>query len=272
MDEARARARAETEAIQQRDHSAELLSLSQAERGVRMLENGDGQGLLYLLQAREAVEHLPQAAQSRSLLWAGWYGGLTKSLAGVLDCNETPTTVDFSPDTRLLACGTAKNKVFLWDLASGQPKTVIETGGQYVSSTQFSADGRFLVVHFGQAGPVGSRAELWDLAPGPDGITPHRLPLGAGGGDNELGDVTMSFNRQWILWTPQSFTSRGQTEPLPRRTSLLWDIRTGQVRELMFADPGPQEPLALGCDGRLLAAGEDLQLWDTATGSPLGRP
>ncbi|MBP8305334.1 MAG: protein kinase, partial [Phycisphaerae bacterium] len=272
LDEAKARARAETEALQQRDRSAELLSLSQAERGVRMLENGDGQGLLYLLQAREAVEHLPQAAESRSLLWAGWYGGLTKSLASVLDCNETPTTVDFSPDTRWLACGTAKNKVFLWDLASGRLKTVIETGGPYISSARFSADGRFLVIHCGQAAKAGSRAELWDLAPGPDGIPPHRLPLGATDGDNELGDVTMSFNRQWILWTPQSFTSRGQAEPLPRQTSLLWDIRTGQVRELVFADPRPQPPLALSCDGRLLASSENLQLWDTATGSPRGRP
>ncbi len=269
--EAQARAKAEREALQQRDRSADLLSLSQADRGIRLLQEGDQRGLLYLLQAREVVDHLPQAAPSRSLLWAGWHEDLTERLANVLDCNETPTTVEFSPDAQLLACGTVTNKVFLFDLARGRSNAVIETEGQYISSAKFSANGRFLVVRFHQEPGAGSEAELWDLAPGAQGAGPRRLPLDGKGDGRRHGDIVMSFDGQWLLGVPRPAAARGETEPAPQ-PSVLIEARTGETREVVLGGPHLKGPWALSCDGRLLAGGENLQLWDMTTGKPYGQP
>jgi serine/threonine-protein kinase len=146
LDEAKARAQAETEALRQRDRSADLLSLAQTDRGVRMLEEGDGMGLLYLLQARETVENLSESKPSRSLLWAGWYEGLAKSMASTLDCNQTLTRVTFSPDAKWLACGTERNEILILDRQTRRPWAVLKTGGQYIHSASFTTGDRKSVV------------------------------------------------------------------------------------------------------------------------------
>src|SRR5262245_51177102 len=54
------------------DRTQQLLSQSQAERGVQLLEGGDPAGLLYLAAARGTSEGHRQGSESRALLWAGW--------------------------------------------------------------------------------------------------------------------------------------------------------------------------------------------------------
>ncbi len=72
-------------AQQQRDRASELLSVSQAERGVKLMEQGDRRGLLFLVEARRSVEHLPAARDARTRLWQGFVDSLPKQSMKTFD-------------------------------------------------------------------------------------------------------------------------------------------------------------------------------------------
>ena len=99
----------------------ELLSLGQAERGIRVLQDGDVTGLLDLLQARKTARDLPEARASRELLWSGWHRSSAGRLLGVMGHRLPVTSLAYSPDRKLLATASIDGAVQLWDGGTGRP-------------------------------------------------------------------------------------------------------------------------------------------------------
>jgi len=210
---------------------------------------------------------------------------LAQPFADTLDCSETLNCVAFSPDGRLIACGTADNKVFLFNLPNGQPKAMLETRGHCIHSAKFSAGDRFLVVH---AGPT---RELWDLSPGREGSAPQKVS--AADIDSSSQPIVMSHNGQWVVACSGQSRSLAVQDPntrqwvdLFRQDCQLWDARTGEVRKVVLT--GRRSLFgglrALSSNGQLLATVGKYysatsepprtirQIWDMATGTPRGEP
>src|SRR5262249_9155390 len=109
--------------------------------------------------------------------------------------NLSPEGPAFSPDGRLLACGTRSNTVSIYDTDTGRVRANLTRGAGFVTYVAFAPDGRALA-----AGETGGTVRVWDLARsepvgewdacdhpvsglafGPDGrtlaVTTHNRPL-----------------------------------------------------------------------------------------------
>jgi WD40 repeat protein len=69
--------------------------------------------------------------------------------------------VAFSPDGRLLASGSSRKTVWLWDPASGEHRRTLAGHAGTVNGVAFSPDGRLLA-----SGSDDKTVRLWDLTPG----------------------------------------------------------------------------------------------------------
>jgi WD40 repeat protein len=135
--------------------------------------------------------------------------------------------VAFSPDGRWIASGDWKNKVRLWDAATGELCTILPHPGDpgYVLSLAFTPNGQWLVTgSFGDG-----RLRIWDVA------TARVLREIPGPGRN-LRSLTVSPDGRRVAATADGAPFR------------VYDLTSG---EQLFSDKG--KPLAYSPDGRWLA-------------------
>jgi WD40 repeat protein/predicted Zn-dependent protease len=195
--------------------------------------------------------------------------------AGELSAGAIIHSLLFSPDGKVLAAGcwntpSRPGGVQLWDVAAGRAlvpflphAAPLPPGGQAINAEAvdaFSPDGAVLLSHGGAGSPMGPqgigtfRTNVWEVATGRPLFAPltstYRVHLGPDG--------------QTLI-----------TSDWDRRTLHLRDAATGQLRRHGVLNlPAPVKVLALSPDSRLLAAGYSnrFQLWDVATGLPVGPP
>ncbi|MEO2006028.1 MAG: AAA-like domain-containing protein, partial [Candidatus Poribacteria bacterium] len=129
---------------------------SQIERGVQMLESGDGMGLLQLIRARRTAPDGSPLRRSAATLWAGWHP--TYAYEPLIQIHHTDAScLALSPDRRLLAVGDENGLVRLYDVDTGAPTgTEVAHSGQ-IEDVIFSRDGRLLAT-----GSRDTTARIWD--------------------------------------------------------------------------------------------------------------
>ncbi len=82
-------------------------------------------------------------------------------------------SVQFSPDGKMVASGSADKTVKLWDVASGKELKTLEGHSSYVTSLAFSSDGKYLL-----AGGSDSRIVAWNVASGEvEGLWKQACPV-----------------------------------------------------------------------------------------------
>ena len=203
-------------------------------------------------------------------------------------------SVAFSPDGQTLATRGLSERIWLWDVETGQPRTVLEGyagRNNWVSSLAFSPDGKILA-----NGRVGRTVLLWDLVTGqpadtlsghggeissvafsPDGRT---LASGSWDGSVRLWDVESAQSRATLSGhagyvQSVAFSPDGHTLASGSRGSMirLWDVGTRQPLAILRGH-GWVESVAFSPDGRTLASGggQDgtVRLWDVGSGQPRG--
>jgi WD40 repeat protein len=158
-------------------------------------------------------------------------------------------TLAFSPDGKMLAGGTLKGSIFLWDATSGADLRHLATTDQYVSQIAFSPDGTLLAAACrGSAGFV----RLWKAATG------------------ELLFASRTTGH-WAAWSV-AFSPDGKTlaAGLQEGEVWLWDLASGWQVATLSGLGGPVRWLGFHPDGRSLVvagalAGNCVYVWDLAS-------
>lgn len=150
----------------ERDRKARLDAATlQLERGTRSLQEGDGQGLLALVDAyRLSTDDRPlQTAVQK--VWSGWQATHGNRLEEVLAAGGPVASLAFSPEGETLAAATTDGRLRWWSTRTWQ------SGG-----TGRLAEGRASQLAFGPGGRLLAAAgerdiELWNAVTGRPGPT-----------------------------------------------------------------------------------------------------
>ncbi|MCI0457943.1 MAG: sigma-70 family RNA polymerase sigma factor [Gemmataceae bacterium] len=155
-----------------------------------------------------------------------------------------PQPIAFSPDGKLLACG-SMGMVQLWDPAAGKLLSRLAPG-QHSRSLAFSPDGKTLAT--GSEGSI----RLWDVATGKE-----RFP--DEGHHGSVKAIAFSPDGKLLASGSKDWTVR------------LWDVKTGKERACLRGHTDVVNSVAFSPDGKLVASGgsytdRTVRLWDVATG------
>ena len=236
---------AKEQAEMQRDRAAGLLSVSQAERGQKLIEQGDPRGLLYLVEARRTVEHLPQARDARTRMWQGTFDSLPKKTVKTFDVGVKALTAHFSPDGARLFIGVDSNQITVCDFATEKILHRLALDESPVWWARTSPDGNNLFAH------SGAHIEWWDVR-----AEPRRKAAWANGSV----PVGWSRNLRWLL----NGTDRAKIQ--------LVDLKSGTERPLgaLGAKLRTARRVLVSDDGKWLAASslDSLQLYSLALDAP----
>ncbi|MHC4623977.1 MAG: protein kinase domain-containing protein, partial [Planctomycetota bacterium] len=246
---------AERVSKEQRLRAVHLLARSQLERGVKLLNEGNCEGLLDLLDARIIADEIPELRDAASRLWAIahdlWSDRLVHVVAG-------SSGLAFSPDGRLLATvdgSTAR----LWKTTTGRPHSPPLDLEKRIDAIVFSPDGKLLVTHSEEG-----VAQLWDAATG----HPLGPPLRHEAGKRKWQDAygwSAAFSPDGKL-----LATAGDD-----KTVRMWETKTGQPHGEPMRHGRQASAVTFSPDGKLLASGASdgtVQLWEVASGRPHGQP
>jgi RNA polymerase sigma factor (sigma-70 family) len=247
-----------------------VLASGGSEHGVFLWDTKSGKQRNTLIGHQERVTAVAVAPGGKVIATAGWDHsirlwdadtgqelrrlGWTPREKVPLGTSQAIGALIFSPDGKWLVAAGYEDKVWLWDLAKGEPARTFPG-----NRAALSPDGKHLVT-----ADWGGVARLYEIGTGKEvrqfkghlsGITYlHFTPDG-----QTL--VTASVG------PPLGF--RGGDEKWDKQAIWVWDVATGKVR-LQFGGESRPGGLALSPDGRTLSASglneKVVHLWELATG------
>jgi WD40 repeat protein len=165
------------------------------------------------------------------------------------DHHSNYRSVTYSPDSKLIASGTADSTILIYDADNFALLETLEARSQTVIGLAFSPDGRTLA-----SGQVAGNIILWEV------ISGNRL--------RTLYD-THSADVNSLAFSPDgSIMASGSTD----KTIVLWDTATWQPIRTLKGHTNSVYSVAFLQDGATLASGArdgTIILWDVASGAKL---
>ncbi len=153
-------------------------------------------------------------------------------------------SVAFSPDSLMLASGSADSTVRVWDVASGSARRILKGHARTVLSVAFSHDGSTLA-----SGSADSATRLWDV---PSGSVRHVLE----GHSHPVRSVAFSYDGSTLASSSEDSTVR------------VWDVSSGFERRVLRGHSRTVLSLAFSHDGSMLASGSTdstVRVWNVAS-------
>jgi WD40 repeat protein len=190
-------------------------------------------------------------------------GAVARLGTGRLRHSRWVSSLDFSPDGKLLVSGGDDGLIRFWDMATGLPRQVLARSRRGVAAVVFSPDGSMLAsTDWDGETPA---ILVWDVKSGVQRLRCPKDPAGVlgmmGGGP--------------VVFSPDGKTLAGTSE---LGDVLLWDAATGRKIAVLGRHDGgivtyPHvRQLAFAPDGRILAScARDgaVRLWDVVRHKPL---
>jgi WD40 repeat protein len=168
---------------------------------------------------------------------------------------EEVSLVRFSPDSKDVACLSGRN-VFVWIVATAQPKFAPLAHPTRVVELNFSADGRHLITACAERNLAAGTATIWDARTG----RAIRPPMAH---DKGVLDANFSPDGQRVITCSDDGTAR------------VWDVNTSQPLSPPLKHRDSVLKAFFSPDGRkVVTASFDrtARVWDGVTGEPLSPP
>jgi RNA polymerase sigma factor (sigma-70 family) len=191
--------------------------------------------------AKEAVAETPEDPSESPLPT----GALIRLGTGRFRHAFTLRGLAYSPDHKIIASGSLKGTIRLWDAETGQELRVLSGHTGAAASLAFSPDGKTLA-----SGSWDRSIRLWEVASGKE---IRRMD------GHEAGVVSIAFSPDGKKLLSGSSD----------RTARLWDAENGQELVQLQGHEGEVNSAAFSHDGKLVATGstdKTARLWEAATG------
>jgi len=265
------------------------LSLSLAERGTQLLNEGNPNGLFDLLAARDALRDDQPPRRSRELLLDTWTESLAGLLVEVYGHDSPVLAVAISSTGKWLATGATDGTVRLWRAEDGglEREFRLETRRADMLELEFAADGKQLLATSAQ------ETRVWEV---PSGVLKFEIlafPARFGPGRTLAAVTKRAGKRQLAIWNLETGELLKQIAAdgdvglamtySPRHRYFAFvslDSRRARVLRtddlsivLEIEHAGAIDAIAFSPDEKLLATAswdQTAQLWSTETGQQIG--
>ena len=237
-------------------------------QGVDGIDVADGSLRPFTLPHTDSVMAIVFASDGRTVVTGSsdrtlcvWDAATGRRRFPPLPHSQSVFLVACTPDGRTIVSGEQAGLVRVWRVPAGVPARTIDAGGEYTLA-RFAVGGRYIVPTSGAGDNLGAtltRLQLYDPAtgaPAAPAVTPGGLIL----------DADVSPDGRLLVTGSALRAKAGEpSEPLPRPTIRVWDVKSGQpVGEPVDAPSEPRSLRFLPNRGEVavLAAGGQVLLLD----------
>jgi WD40 repeat protein/DNA-binding XRE family transcriptional regulator len=199
-------------------------------------------------------------------------------------------SVSFSPDSTLLAAGTASCDIRIWQVNDGVPLLTLKGHDHWVWSIAFSPSGALLV-----SGSMDQTVRVWDMQTGKMltllvghinrvrsvAFSPDERLIASGSNDQtiRIWDVksgqclhVLTGHESWVWSVAFSPDGNLLASASADGTLRFWDVHTWQCQRVLEGHSDRAISVAFSPDGRLLVSGgadRTVRLWDVVSGRSL---